>query len=125
MQGKRVMIVDDEPSILIAVRVLLEPKGFEVVTVDSGMKCIEVLKEGFKGVILMDVMMPRMDGWDTIQKIVDEGLSEGNIIVMFTAKEIPGPKMEGLQEYVMDYITKPFENEKLVASINEYQSYLI
>ncbi|MDY6930501.1 MAG: response regulator [Halobacteriota archaeon] len=120
MGKNSVMIVDDEPSILIAVRVLLEPEGFEVLTVDSGMKCIEELKKGFRGVILMDIMMPRMDGWDTIKSLVDEGLIEGNVIVMLTAKDTPGEKMEGLQEYVIDYINKPFDPEELVTYIREY-----
>ncbi len=120
MGKNSVMIVDDEPSILIAVRVLLEPEGFEVLTVDSGAKCIEELKKGFKGVILMDIMMPRMDGWDTIKKLVDEGLVEGNVIAMLTAKDAPGQKMEGLQEYVIDYITKPFEPDELVTYIRQY-----
>lgn len=120
MSKNSVMIVDDEPSILIAVRVLLEPEGFEVLTVDSGAKCIEELKKGFRGVILMDIMMPRMDGWDTIKSLVDEGLIEGNIIVMLTAKDTPGEKMEGLQEYVIDYINKPFDPDELVSYIREY-----
>ena len=120
MSKNSVMIVDDEPSILIAVRVLLEPEGFEVLTVDSGAKCIEELKKGFRGVILMDIMMPRMDGWDTIKSLVEEGLIEGNVIAMLTAKDAPGQKMEGLQEYVIDYITKPFEPDELVTYIREY-----
>ncbi|MDY6864694.1 MAG: response regulator [Halobacteriota archaeon] len=120
MGKNSVMIVDDEPSILIAVRVLLEPEGFEVLTVDSGAKCIEELKKGFRGVILMDIMMPRMDGWDTIKNLVDEGLIEGNIIVMLTAKDTPGEKMEGLQEYVIDYINKPFDPDELVSNIRDY-----
>ena len=122
--SKKVMIVDDDPSILISVREVLELAGFDVLTVDSGSKCIEELKKGFKGVILMDVMMPGMDGWDTIQEIVNNNLLEGNIVAMLTAKDIPDEKMEEVKEYVIDYITKPFDIDELIATVDEYFDYI-
>ncbi len=114
------MIVDDDPSILISVRELFEPEGFEVLAAGSGRECIAELEKDFRGVILMDVMMPHMDGWDTIKAIVDQGLYEGNIISMFTAKDIPDKKMDALQDYVADYITKPFDPEELVVTVKNY-----
>ena len=122
--SKKVMIVDDDPSILISVREVLELAGFDVLTVNSGSKCIEELKKGFKGVILMDVMMPGMDGWDTIQEIVNNNLLEGNIVAMLTAKDIPDEKMEEVKEYVIDYITKPFDIDELIATVDEYFDYI-
>lgn len=121
---KKVMIVDDEFPIQITIREIFEPEGFEVVTAGSGRECLEELEKGFKGVILMDIMMPQMDGWDTIRAIVDRGFIEGNIIAMLTAKDVPDQKMEGLQEYVIDYITKLFDPEELVATVEEYFSCL-
>jgi len=121
---KKVMIVDDDPSILIVIRELLEPEGFEVTIVDCGMDCIEEIKKGFRGVILMDIMMPVMDGWDTIKEIVDRGYAAGNIIAILTAKDVPDQKMEGLKEYVIDYMTKPFDPKELVANVKEYFAYL-
>lgn len=121
---RKVMIVDDDPYILITVREIFELEGFEVVTASGGRKCLEELEKGFKGVILMDIMMPQMDGWDTIREIVDSGFIEGNLIATLTAKDVPDQKMEGLQEYVIDYITKPFDAEELVATVEEYFSCL-
>jgi len=118
------MIVDDDPSILIAVRELFEPEGFDVFAVSNGRDCITELKRGFRGVILMDIMMPHMDGWDTVQAIVDQGLFDGNIISMFTAKDMPDEKMNDLIDYIADYITKPFEPEKLVATVKQYATRL-
>ena len=60
---KRIMVVDDDPDILIAIRKIFEREGYEVFTVDSGMDCISEIERGFKGVILMDIMMPEMDGY--------------------------------------------------------------
>ena len=121
---RRVMIVDDEPDIREVVKVVLEPCGFDVLTVDSGNRCIEELEQGFKGVILMDIMMPDMDGWDTITEIVNRGYNDGNMIFMLTAKDVPDRKMDGLQEYVIDYLTKPFEPHELVGAVEQYLSYL-
>lgn len=120
----KLMIVDDDPSILIAVRELFEPEGFDVFAVSNGRDCITELKRGFRGVILMDIMMPHMDGWDTVQAIVDQGLFDGNIISMFTAKDMPDEKMNDLIDYIADYITKPFEPEKLVATVKQYATRL-
>jgi len=118
------MVVDDDPSILVSVREVLESVGFEVVTVNSGRGCIEELQKGFRGVILMDIMMPGMDGWDTIKEIVDNNLLEGNLIAILTAKDQPDEKMDKLKEYVIDYLTKPFDSDELIATVDEYFTYL-
>lgn len=120
----RVMVVDDEPSVSRTVHRILEMAGYDVITVDNGMACLEQLAEGFKGLILMDVMMPGMDGWDTIEKIVENGYARGNIICMLTAKEKPDAKMERLKEYILDYILKPFSAKQLTDVVNEYSAYL-
>lgn len=122
--SKRVMVVDDDPSILIAVRELFESAGYEVYAVGSGYDCIEELKKGFKGVILMDIMMPRMDGWDTIKKIVDDGLYQDVVIAMLTAKDMPDVKMNEFKDFVVDYINKPFDPDELISAVDYYSSSL-
>ena len=117
---KKVMVVDDDKAILISVREILEQKGYEVVTVKNGKECLDNLHDGFTGVILMDIMMPEMDGWDTIREIVKDGFSNKNLIAVLTAKETPDNKMNGLQEYIIDYITKPFDPDVLIQSIENY-----
>ncbi len=121
---KRVLIVDDEPHILLSVRVTLEDAGYTVITADSGRECIKVLKSGFSGVILLDIMMPDMDGWDTIIAIQSEHLDENILISMLTAKIEPDDKMIGLEDYVFDYITKPFDSEILLEKVQKYFEYL-
>jgi len=121
---KKVMIVDDDPYILIAVRRVLESVGFEVFAVNSGMDCIEEMKNGFKGVILMDIMMPFMDGWDTIEQIVEGGFIKDNIVAIITAKNIHEIKRQDMEQYVVDYISKPFKPDELVSSVKEYFTHL-
>ena len=117
---KKLMVVDDDPYILITLRELFEEHGYEVYTVPTGKDCIDELKNGFKGVILMDIMMPIMNGWDTIRRILKEDLYKGIIISMLTAKDLPDPDLNELNDYVRDYITKPFEPNELLTIVNNY-----
>ncbi|MEI7433748.1 MAG: response regulator transcription factor [Methanomicrobiales archaeon] len=118
------MIVDDDRHILVAVKTVLNEAGFPVEMAESGHECIHLLKAGFTGVVLLDIMMPEVDGWDTIRAINNEGLGDNILIAMLTAKNSPDEKMIGLQEYVFDYITKPFEPEELVNKVRLYSKYL-
>ena len=117
----KVMIVDDDSHVQFAVRKLFEFEGFEVFTVSTGEACLEELEKGFKGVILMDIMMPGMDGWDTIKEIVNRGFAKENIIAMLTARELSEQKkMNDFKDYVVDFIEKPFDPEKLIKTVNGY-----
>lgn len=121
---RRIMVVDDDVFILEVMKELFEPEGIGVVAVESGDACIAELEKGFRGVILMDVMMPRKDGWDTIAEMIDRGLMDGNIVAMLTAKDVPDAELECLKEHVVDYITKPFEADEIVAVVKGYLDYL-
>lgn len=117
---KGIMVVDDDEDILFTVRSIFKRYPVQVETAKSGAECLEKLSKGFRGVVLMDIMMPGMDGWDTIKEIVDQGYADDLLISMFTAKDVPDTKMEYLKEYVIDYITKPFEPQDLIRIVNEY-----
>lgn len=120
----RVMLVDDEEVIRESVEIFFQSSALELLTAASGIECIEHLEAGFRGVILMDVMMPGMSGWDTIRNIVERNLFEGNIIVMLTALSSPDCSMEGIQEYVTDYVTKPFNPNDMLESVHYYLTLL-
>jgi DNA-binding response OmpR family regulator len=120
MMEPKVMLVDDEEMIRESVESFFQSEGVKILTAASGDECLEHLEAGFRGVILMDVMMPEMNGWDTIRKIVENDLYQGNIIVMLTALDAPDNKMEGIQEYVTDYLTKPFNPDELMEILQYY-----
>lgn len=120
----KVMLVDDEEMIRESVELFFQSEGISILTAASGEECLDHLEEGFRGVILMDVMMPEMSGWDTIRKIVEGDLYDGNIIVMLTALNAPDNKMDGIQEYVTDYLTKPFNPDELLEILQYYFSLL-
>jgi CheY-like chemotaxis protein len=110
---KEVMIVDDDPGIRRTVSLVLQPCGFQVVPAEDGATCLESLRRGFRGVILMDIMMPGLNGWQTVRGITSEGLHENNLICMLTTIVEPGSEGEDLQEWVFDYLPKPFGVESL------------
>lgn len=117
--NKKIMIVDDDPDILVSLRTIFEHQKFEVLAVDSGNDCIEELEKGFKGIILMDLIMPFMDGWDTLRQIIDRGLNEDVLIFIITAIGSPdSEKMKGLESHIYDYIPKPFDLRKLITEVN-------
>ena len=68
----------------------------------------------------MDINMPKMNGWQTIQAMIDQGLAEGNIIAMLTGQGAPDPEAECIKEWVLDYITKPFDVKMLADLIETY-----
>ncbi len=123
-KSARVMVVDDERCIRTTIHELLASEGINSIKAAGSDECLRFLREGFQGVILMDVMMPVRNGWDTIREIKKEGLMEGNIISMLTAMDVSDQRMEGLQEFVIDYITKPFEPTELIAAVHRYLALL-
>ena len=122
--SKKIMIVDDNEYVRASVEIVCRSAELDLASAGSGSECLAQLESGFRGVILMDIMMPEMDGWDTIREIVSRGLYDGNIIVMLTGMGEPDAKMDGVQEYVTDYMTKPFSPDQLIESLMYYLTLL-
>ena len=123
---KRVMIVDDEPDILSSLKTILESQKYDVITVESGFECLKEIEKGFRGIVLMDLMMPEMDGWDTIQEILDRGLMKNVVIEIITGKGTKNyQKRSVLGSYIYDYLTKPLNLEELISSVEQcYNNFL-
>ena len=120
MKNKKVvLLVDDNPDLLYSVKKGLESitEDYEVVTVESGKKCLQSLKSVKPDLILLDIMMPGMDGWDTCAKIKNDKKTEDIPIVFLTAKTDPISKSMGRLASA-DYITKPFDMKDLKKRID-------
>ena len=113
----KIMIVDDDPDILLSLRMILEAEKYEVVTVDNGLKCLTELKQGFRGIIILDIMMPVMDGIETIKKMIIEGFIGDNTIIVLTVKKIQGEEFDEIYKYIYDYIQKPFDVDHLLSTV--------
>ena len=121
---KKVMIVDDEPDILISLKTVFERQNYEVITVSNGAECLDEIEKGFKGVILMDLMMPVMDGWTTINEIVKRGYTKDVIISIITGKGTKDyQKMGMLGSFIFDYLPKPLNINQLISSVEECNRY--
>ena len=122
--NKKIMIVDDEPDILISLKTVLEHQNYEVITVSNGFECIEKIEDGFEGIILMDLMMPKIDGWDTIKEIISRDLMKNVAISIITGKGTKDyQKMAVLGSYIYDYLPKPVDIKELIASIEKCYKY--
>jgi CheY-like chemotaxis protein len=124
MEGKmkkKVMVVDDELEVRETIVRHLNLKGIEAVGASGYEECLAHLKGGFKGVIFMDLIMPKKDGWDTIREVVKHGYGKNVSFILLTASSDPTPhKSEGLLQYVVDYIRKPTKLEDIVEAAKKY-----
>lgn len=104
------MVVDDNPDVTYSVKAGLESvgKGYEITTAQSGKECLELLKKQIPDLVLLDIMMPGMDGWDVCAKIKSNARTENIPIVFLTAKTDSISKGMGRLASA-DYIEKPFD----------------
>ena len=121
---KRVLIVDDEDAIRKSVAIALRHHGCEVVLAPDGQRCLEEMRRGFAGIVLMDIMMPGLNGWETIRALVRENLLQNALVCMLTAKSSPGPESEGIEEFIFDYLPKPFDYASLIHCVDNATGYL-
>jgi DNA-binding response OmpR family regulator len=117
---KRVVCIEDEPEMIDLVRLILGRKGFYVIGANGGIEGLETVRREKPDLILLDLMMPDMDGWEVYQQIkADSNLREIPVIVV-TAKAQSIDKVLGLHiAKVDDYITKPFGPQELLESVEK------
>ncbi|MBN1134243.1 MAG: response regulator [Methanosarcinaceae archaeon] len=117
---KKIMVVDDEPDTVDLVKLVLETEGYEILVAYSGQEALDMIKINRPDLVLLDIMMPQMDGWMVRKKIVGNEETKDIPVVMLTAKAQPIDKMIGLHVIgVIDYITKPFGRKELIDSVKK------
>jgi DNA-binding response OmpR family regulator len=114
---KRVLVVDDEPNIVMSLRFLMEREGYEVVVAPTGQKALDALDQGPADLVLLDVMMPELDGFEVCQRIRDNPAWKETRIVMLTAKGRDVERDKGIALGADAYVTKPFSTRELVARV--------
>lgn len=102
---KRILVVDDELDIALAVRAVLEAEGYEVETAANGRQCLEMLRAELPDLLLLDVMMPLVDGFGVLQRMREENLQVP--VVMMSAIRLDGLQVEA-------FLRKPFQLEALL-----------
>ena len=111
---RRILVVDDEPRMIHFIRLNLEHDGFEVVETSSGSKALDQLRDQLPDLILLDVMMPDLDGFETLRLIREISTVP---VIMLTAKGEEDDRVRGLELGADDYITKPFSPRELVSRV--------
>ena len=113
--ARKVLAVEDDRNISDLIRMYLEKEGFEVITAFDGGSAVEKFRENQPDIVLLDIMLPVMDGWAVCAKIRESAKTP---IIMLTAKGEVQDRVSGLEMGADDYLVKPFEMKELIARIN-------
>ncbi len=116
--SKRLLVVDDEPNLLRAVAACLKSEGYEVNTARSGREALMQLAEAVPDLLVSDIRMPGMDGYQLARQLRGSPRTALVPIVFLTAKDETADRIEGFRAGVDAYLTKPFEPEELIAVVD-------
>ena len=115
---KKILVVDDEDDILHFLELVLHEKGYEVATALGGQEALTKAELERPDLILLDIMMPQMDGWEVLKLLrVDENTASIPV-AMLSARTEARDRVQGLQEGAVDYICKPFSLQELLGKID-------
>ena len=114
----RILIVDDSPSQLLGMKRIVEKLGHETVTAEDGASGVEVAKATLPDLILMDVVMPNLNGFQATRAISKEPTTAQIPVVLVTTKDQETDKVWGMRQGAKAYITKPFTETQLIEVIN-------
>ena len=113
----RVLVADDDEDIRVFLDITLGLAGFEVIQARDGVEAFEVARSRVPDVVVLDVMMPRMDGIETLRRLRDDARTSNLPVILLTAKVQRQDTIDGLDAGADDYIVKPFDAEELLARI--------
>ncbi len=112
--AKRILVVDDEPRMIGFIRMNLELEGYQVLEANSGVRALEMIRTQLPDLVLLDVMMPSLDGFETLRMLREFSSVP---VIMLTAKGEEDDKVYGLELGADDYVTKPFGSRELSSRV--------
>ena len=116
----RILIVDDSPSQLMGIRRIVEKLGHEALTAEDGAAGVECAKKEFPDLILMDVVMPNLNGFQATRSITREPTTSHIPVILVTTKDQDTDRVWGMRQGAKAYITKPFGETELADVIQEW-----
>ncbi len=119
---KKILIVDDEPNIVMSLEYTFKKKNFEVYIARDGGEALQIAEDKIPDIVLLDIMMPNVDGYETLKQIKNNKNLKNTKIVFLSAKNKAADIEKGLEMGADKYLTKPFSVKKLVSEINELLS---
>ncbi|KPQ26979.1 response regulator transcription factor [Halomonas sp. HL-93] len=114
----RVLVVDDEPNILISLEFLMQQAGFDVVTAEDGEQAMTCVNQAKPDLILLDISLPGISGFDVLEQLRQDSTTATLPIIMLTAHGREVEREKGMALGADDYITKPFSTQALVEKVN-------
>lgn len=117
MKKGRILVVEDEESLLMLERILLSSKGYSVTGVMDGRAALEEIAANRPDLVILDIMLPEMDGFEVCKQIKENPDTSGIPVVMLTAKKSNQDVNRGMQVGADAYITKPFKSAKVIEVI--------
>ncbi|MDX1435744.1 MAG: response regulator [Anaerolineales bacterium] len=119
-EKRRVVCIEDEPEMIDLYKLILSRRGFEVIGADGGRNGLEAVQKGAPDLVLLDLMMPDMDGWEVYKRLKADPTTESIPVIVVTAKAQSIDKVLGLHiAQVDDYISKPFSPQELLDSVEK------
>lgn len=115
--GTKVLIVDDEPDILLMMRVNLDSEGFDTVLAADGETALERVRDEAPELVLLDVMMPVLDGWGVLENLAS--LDDAPRVIVVSAKAAPADLARAYRLGAADYVTKPFSIDGLIGVMRQ------
>ena len=115
--ASRILIIDDEPNIVLSLEFLMKREGFEVAVAGDGETALRSMNERRPDLVILDVMMPKLNGFEVCQRIRAEPAFQTVRVLMLTAKGRETEMKKGLELGADAYVTKPFSTRDLVAEI--------
>jgi DNA-binding response OmpR family regulator len=115
--AKKILIADDEPNIVVSLEFLMKQKGYVVKVVTNGEEVLQAVADFGPDLILLDVMMPRMSGYDVCQKVRENPAWSAIRIIMLSAKGRDVEVNKGMAVGADAYVTKPFSTKDLIAQV--------
>ncbi|WP_416672723.1 response regulator transcription factor [Egbenema bharatensis] len=116
-EHKRLLLIDDDPNLILLVKDYLEFRGYEVITAENGQEALEVLDQDTPDMIICDVMMPQMDGYSLVEHVRKNPRTSWIPVLFLSAKGQSQDRVKGLNTGADVYMVKPFEPEELVAQV--------
>jgi CheY-like chemotaxis protein len=111
----RILVIDDEPDVLLLLRMVLEDEGHDTLLAADGESALERLEGGAVDLVLLDVCMPVMDGWQVLETI--QGRSTPPPVVIISGRSLPGDLDRAAELGALDYVAKPFDPAELLARV--------
>lgn len=117
MSKQKIVIVDDEAEMTQLLKIELETEGYEVAVANEGQSGLSLIREVKPDLVLLDVMMPKLDGYGVLKALKEDAATKEIAIIMLTAKGLSDDIQKGLDRGVDDYIPKPFHSGLLIKRI--------